>query len=130
MLYFCCYDFQKHKKLITPRVSLNGSQVKVYDVISGEKPYSCRICRKSFSDCSNLTKHRRTHLKQQQQQQQEQQQISNQQDYGEVGVIRLTSDEFGQGKSVWNVINEGVIGVQVLLFLSKIASVNLRLFQQ
>ena len=27
----------------------------------GEKPYACDICQKSFADCSNLAKHKRTH---------------------------------------------------------------------
>lgn len=28
---------------------------------TGEKPYICDVCNKSFADCSNLTKHKNTH---------------------------------------------------------------------
>lgn len=29
--------------------------------MSGEKPYTCEICKKAFADCSNLTKHKKIH---------------------------------------------------------------------
>lgn len=30
---------------------------------TGEKPYTCHLCHKSFADSSNLTKHKKIHMK-------------------------------------------------------------------
>ena len=64
----------------------------------GEKPYSCTICKKNFSDCSNLSKHRKTHEKQVS--------LVPVELKPEPEVVRVSSDEFGSGKPVWNVISE------------------------
>ena len=51
---------------------------------TGEKPYICSFCPKSFSDCSNLTKHKKTHEK------------------------NTTNDARMQPKNqVWNILDEG-----------------------
>jgi hypothetical protein len=63
-----------------------------FKCFSGEKPYACRICGKTFSDCSNLTKHRRTHSKETK-------------DDQTLEEVHLTSEEFGSGKSVWNIVS-------------------------
>ena len=78
--------------------------VTVYNFwFSGEKPYSCQICNKSFSDCSNLTKHRRTHIKLQPEQH------LDIQDEHLNEEVHLNSEDFGQGQAVWNIIEESSI---------------------
>ena len=55
---FVC-DFESCKKGFAELWALK----KHMRLHTGEKPYICQLCPKSFSDCSNLAKHRKTHEK-------------------------------------------------------------------
>ena len=85
-------------------MGLSQSDAQLYAIISifvtGEKPYVCPICKKAFSDCSNLSKHRKIHQK------------SVARIPGipidlklDIDEVRLTSEGFGSGKPVWEQVS-------------------------